>query len=115
MFQGVTNSVMCGIGFYICTMMETVTEVKYPEEYQMSIDMTEFKRDFAILMAKLEEAEEAENEPESVKDDNIDKHNDMAVNIKPVTHQKRFAVAAAAVGVTLVNVAFIGISRLIRK
>lgn len=30
----------------ICTMTEAVTEVKCPEEYKMSIDMTEFKRDF---------------------------------------------------------------------
>lgn len=53
----------------ICTMMEAVTEVKCPDEYQMSIDMTEFKRDFAVLMAKLEAAEEATNEPETVQEE----------------------------------------------
>jgi hypothetical protein len=98
-------------------MMEAVTEVKCPEEYQMSIDMTEFKRDFAILMAKLEAAEEADDEQEIVQEET--KEPEKAVETKP--HNKNTIVrkygsmVAAAVGVTLVNVAFIGISRLIRK
>ena len=101
----------------ICTMTEAVTEVKCPEEYKMSIDMTEFKRDFAILMAKLESAEEAEKEPEIVQEE--PKEQDKNVESKPDNKNKIIrkygSMVAAAVGVTLVNVAFISISRLIRK
>lgn len=101
----------------ICTMAEAVTEVKCPEEYKMSIDMTEFKRDFAILMAKLESAEEAEKEPEIVQEE--PKEQDKNVESKPDNKNKIIrkygSMVAAAVGVTLVNVAFISISRLIRK
>ena len=101
----------------ICTMAEAVTEVKCPEEYKMSIDMTEFKRDFAILMAKLESAEEAEKEPEIVQGE--PKEQDKNVESKPDNKNKIIrkygSMVAAAVGVTLVNVAFISISRLIRK
>ena len=45
-------------------MMAAINEVKCPQEYRMSINMDEFKRDFAVLLAKLEAAENAENEPE---------------------------------------------------
>ena len=83
----------------------------------MSIDMTEFKRDFAILMAKLEAAEEADNEPEIVQEET--KEQDKNVESKPDNKNKIVrkygSMVAAAVGVTLVNVAFISISRLIRK
>lgn len=101
----------------ICTMMEAVTEVKCPEEYKMSIDMTEYKRDFAILMTKLETAEEADNEPETIQEEI--KESDKAIdanlaNKNKIVH-KYGSLVATAVGVTLVNVAFIGLSRLIRK
>lgn len=79
--------------------------------------MTEFKRDFAILMAKLESAEEAEKEPEIVQEE--PKEQDKNVESKPDNKNKIIrkygSMVAAAVGVTLVNVAFISISRLIRK
>lgn len=101
----------------ICSMMDAVTEVKCPDEYQMSIDMTEFKRDFAVLMAKLEAEEEADNETKIVQKEN--KEPDKNVESKPDNRNKIVrkygSMVAAAVGVTLVNVAFIGISRLIRK
>ena len=101
----------------ICTMTEAVTEVKCPEEYKMSIDMTELKREFAILMAKLEAAEEADNEPEIVQEEI--KEQDKNVESKPDNKNKIIrkygSMVAAAVGVTFVNVAFISISRLIRK
>ena len=101
----------------ICTMMEAVTEVKCPEEYQMAIDRTEFKKDFAILMAKLEAAEEADNEPEIVHEET--KEPEKNIETKPDNKNKIVrkygSMVAAAVGVTLVNVAFISISRLIRK
>ena len=98
-------------------MTEAVTEVKCPEEYKMSIDMTEFKRDFAILMAKLEAAEEADNEPEIVQEDikEQDKNVESKPDNKNMIIRKYGSMVAAAVGITLVNVAFISISRLIRK
>ena len=97
----------------ICIMTEAVTEVKCPEEYQMSIDMTEFKRDFAVLMAKLETAEEADFES-----GHIDQPYEKAVNTSDVkvevnsTKQTLHSygkgmVAAAAIGVTLLNVALL--------
>lgn len=98
----------------ICTMMEVVTEVKCPEEYKMSIDMTEFKKDFAILMAKLEVAD---NEVEIVQEkiNEPKKFVDIKPNNKNQIALKYGSVIAAAVGITIVNVAFISISRLIRK
>ena len=83
----------------------------------MAIDMTEFKKDFAILMAKLEAAEEADNEPEIVHEET--KEPEKNIETKPDNKNKIVrkygSMVAAAVGVTLVNVAFISISRLIRK
>ena len=97
--------------------MEAVTEVKCPEEYQMSINMTAFKRDFAVLMAKLEVAEEADNEPEIVQEETKEPEKDAETkpDNKNKIVRKYGGMVAAAVGITLVNVAFIGISRLIRK
>lgn len=104
----------------ICTMTEAVTEVKCPDEYQMSIDMTEFKRDFALLMAKLEAVEETDQESEHIDqpDEEAVKVSDIKaeVNIpkKPV-HTYGKGMVAAAIGVTLMNAALLLGGRLLRK
>ena len=101
-------------------MTEAVTEVKCPEEYQMSIDMTEFKRDFAVLMAKLEAAEEADQECEDIEqpEEEAVKASDIKaeVNIpkKPV-HTYGKGMVAAAIGVTLMNTALLLGGILLRK
>ena len=101
-------------------MMEAVTEVKCPDEYQMSIDMTEFKRDFAVLMAKLEAAEEADQESKHIDqpDEEAVRASDIKaeVNIpkKPV-HNYGKGMVAAAIGVTLMNAALLLGGRLLRK
>lgn len=101
-------------------MTEAVTEVKCPDEYQMSIDMTEFKRDFALLMAKLEAVEETDQESEHIDqpDEEAVKVSDIKaeVNIlkKPV-HTYGKGMVAAAIGVTLMNAALLLGGRLLRK
>ena len=68
-------------------------------------------------MAKLEAAEEADNEPEIVQEDikEQDKNVESKPDNKNMIIRKYGSMVAAAVGITLVNVAFISISRLIRK
>lgn len=105
----------------ICNMMEAVTEVKCPEEYKMSIDMDDFKKNFAELMVKLEEAEEKDNEteitdkvaekPECVEDTTTNANTRKQINNK----YEKSMVVAAAVGITLINVAILIGSKLSRK
>lgn len=101
----------------ICTVMEAVTEVKCSEEYQMTIYITDFKRDFAILMTKLETAEEVDNEPKIVQEENKEpkKNIDTKPDNKNTIVRKYGSMITAAVVVTLINVVFISISRLIRR
>ena len=68
-------------------------------------------------VAKLEAAEEADNEPEIVQEDikEQDKNVESKPDNKNMIIRKYGSMVAAAVGITLVNVAFISISRLIRK
>lgn len=104
----------------ICTMMAAINEVKCPDEYQMTIDMNDYKKDFATLMAKLEAAEEADLEPEvteivseeiiKVEDTNPKTNNKKQINYK---HGKGMVVAA--VGLTLINVALLVGGKLLRK
>ncbi len=101
----------------ICTMMAAVNEVKCPDAYQMEINMEEFKTDFAYLMAKLEAAEEAENKPE-ITLNSAEKVNTPEINTKrsnKTTHKYEKGMVAAAVGVTLINVALLVGGRLFRK
>lgn len=100
--------------------MAAVNEVKCTDEYQMNIDMNDYKKDFATLMAKLEAAEEADNEietvenpknePEKIVDNTIKSH-----KIKQTDIYFGKGMAAAAVGVTLINAALIVGSKLLRK
>lgn len=101
----------------ICTMMAAVSEVRCPDAYQMSIDMEGFKSDFATLMAKLEAAEEAENEPDiPEKTSKTDREPDItAERSVKTTQQYSKGMVAAAVAVTLLNAAFFVGSRLLRK
>ncbi len=104
----------------ICTMMETVTEVKCPEEYQMSIDMNDYKRDFAMLMAKLEAAEEADNEPDITENiaETPEKAEDMNFKANKkvqIGHKFRKGLVVATVGIMLMNAAVLIDSQLIRK
>lgn len=104
----------------ICTMMEAVTEVRCPKEYQMSINMNDFKRDFAMLMAKLEAAEEAVEEPDITeniaeapkKAEDTNFKTDKKVRIE---HKFGKGLVAAAVGIILMNAAVLIGSQLIRK
>lgn len=104
----------------ICTMMKAVNEVKCPEEYQMSIDMNDYKRDFAMLMAKLEATEEADNEPDITENiteapEKTEDTNYMINKKVQTEHKYGKGVVAAAVGITLMNVAVLIGSKLIRK
>lgn len=104
----------------ICTMMAAVNEVKCTDEYQMNIDMNDYKKDFATLMAKLEAAEESDNEtetidqpknkPEKVVDSNVKSH-----KIKQTDRNYGKGIVAVAVGVTLINAALLVGNKLIRK
>ncbi len=104
----------------ISNMMEAVTEVKCPEEYQMSINMNDYKRDFAMLMAKLEVAEEADNEPDIT--ENIAEAPEKAedTNFKAnkkvrIEHKFGKGMVVAAVSIMLMNAAVLIGSQLIRK
>ena len=100
----------------ICTMMEAVTEAKCHDEYLMTIDMNDFKRDFAELMAKLEASEYTESESDTVKENTkTEKKADNEPVKKNQNDHKRGKSVAAAVGITLVNVAIIGFSRLLKR
>ena len=101
----------------ICTMMAAVNEVKCPDAYQMTINMEEFKADFANLMAKLEIAEETENKPKITLNP-AEKVNTPEIcterSIK-TTHKYGKSMVAVAVGITLINVALFVGGRLLRK
>lgn len=97
----------------ICTMMAAINEVKCPQEYRISINMDEFKMDFAVLLAKLETAENAENEPEAIIEEEITPNvkNDRTIKVnkkKPIIYRHGRKVIAAALGITFMNAARIG-------
>ncbi len=103
----------------ICTMMAAINEEKCSEEYRMSINMDEFKRDFAILLANLDpnknNDQEKEEKPDIIKKDII-KANTIKDNTKrkPIkTNHKR--KAAAIIGLTFVNAAVISAIMAIKK
>ena len=101
-------------------MMAAVNEVKCPEEYQMSIDMNDYKRDFAILIAKLESSEETNNEPERIEKEIQGPERAFEINTK-TNKQKQVkrkygkGMVATAVSVTLINVTFLVVGKLLRK
>lgn len=107
----------------ICTMMEAVTEVKCKEAYQMSINMQEFKADFAKLMAILETTDDPE--PIEIDDDMISEHKVMDKEItnntkgtfkrKHMSYKLGGGMAAAFIGFALVNAALYGIDRITRR
>ena len=104
----------------ICTMMAAVNEVKCTDEYQMNIDMNGYKNDFATLMAKLEAAEESDNESETVdqpnnKPEKVVDSNAKSHRIKQKDRDYGKGIVAAVVGVTLINAALLVGSRLIKK
>lgn len=104
----------------ICTMMAAVNEVKCPEEYQMSIDMNDYKRDFAILIAKLESSEETDNETERIEKVIQEPERAFEINTKTnkrkqVKHKYGKDMLAAAVSVTLINVTFLVVGKLLIK
>lgn len=100
----------------ICTMMEAVTEAKCPDEYLMTIDMNDFKIDFAELMAKLEAYEEAEDETVvfTANTESIEIQVDNEP-VKKYNDHKRGKGVAAVVGIALVNVVIIGFSKLLKR
>ena len=106
----------------ICTMMEAVTEVKCTDAYKMSINMDDYKENFANLMAILEAADEVDMAEEA--SDIINKTNTADIVIvrnnavdedKHITYSFEKSIAAAAIGFTLINTAILSISKLIRK
>lgn len=101
----------------ICIMMAAVNEVKCPEAYQRSINMDEYKSDFANLMAILESAEEAMDEPENISysaEKNIEPEIKAEKAVR-ITHNHSKGMVAAAIGVTLINAALFISGRLLRK
>lgn len=106
----------------ICTMMAAVTETRCKEAYQMSIDMNEYKYDFANLMVTLESAEDMQ-----YADDKYEIKNDTMLDTdifnpdaetekdKHTTYFVGNGVVVAAVCFTLLNVAILSINKLIRK
>lgn len=50
----------------ICAMLKTIDEARCKEQYQMSVDMNEYKAKFAELMAKLEATDEMEDQQEDI-------------------------------------------------
>lgn len=100
----------------ICSMVEAVNRSKCAEAYRMTINMDEYKMNFANLMTKLEDAADFENKVE-LNDETPD--NIIAPELKNNKDidviQKYKNGIAAAVCFTLVNVAFIGISRLLKS
>lgn len=104
----------------ICTMMAAVNEVKCPDEYQMNIDMNDYKNNFAMLMAKLEAAEKADNETDTIdqsqkEPEKVIDNKDKFQKIKQTGCNYGKGMVAAAVGVTLINVALLVGSKLLRK
>lgn len=104
----------------ICTMTAAVNEVKCPDEYQMNIDMNDYKNDFATLMAKLEAVEEVDIEIEAIAQTKKEREKviDRKVkprNVKQTTRSYRKGLVAAVVGVTLINVTLLFSDKLFRK
>lgn len=106
----------------ICTMVEAVTEVRCAEAYKMSINMDNYKADFANLMAILETADEVDmtedeadiiNESEST--DNVIISKNTVDKDKHATYSFGKSMAAAVIGFALINTALLDIGKLIRK
>lgn len=106
----------------ICTMMEAVTEIKCMDSYKMSVNMDDYKVNFANLMAILEAADEIDiaeevsdisNEKEAA--DNIIINNNSLDSDKHITYSLGKGIVAVAIGFTIINTAILGISKLIRK
>ena len=69
--------------------------------------------EFAVLLAKLETAENAENEPEAIIEEEITPNvkNDRTIKVnkkKPIIYRHGRKVIAAALGITFMNAARIG-------
>lgn len=103
----------------ISIMVEAVNEAMCKSSYQMSINMDEFKYDFADLIATLEGYEDTEEETvkagQAIKDDNSDDKEDVSSQKKfeIKSYIKDFAVAAA--GFVATNVAIWGIGKFFKK
>jgi len=100
----------------ICTMKEAVEAVRCPDAYQMSIDMEEFKENFARLMTILESAEEMMDETEdSVPDSEADVKAEVIKNSRCTTPKQGNKIVAAVVGISLINVALYTVGKLLGK
>ena len=105
-------------------MVAAIEEAKCQIPYQMSIDMDEFKLDFARLMAKLEESETkndiCDDSVGSCTEECVNSHDsvDDITQTEKATHKMFFSgktAVAAAIGLTVVNIALFGIDRLIKR
>lgn len=92
----------------LCIMTEAVSEVRCRDEYRMTVDMNEFKRNYAILMAKLEAAERSDSKPVSPKENKMITEKDHEKN-------KKWMIGIAAVGVTLLSAAGIVCRRFLKN
>ena len=103
----------------ICTMTAAVNEMKCSEAYQMSINMDEYKNDFANLMASLESAVETEDESEITTDfaenDKIIIAGAKSDDRKKISHKYGKVMVAAAIGVTLINATLLVGRQLLKK
>ncbi len=105
----------------ICTMMEAVTEVRCAEAYKMSINMDDYKADFANLMAILEVTNEVDiaEEPDVINNteavDNITVTSNTTDENKHTIRSFGKGMAAAVIGFTIINTAIFSIGKLIRK
>ncbi len=108
----------------IYAMIDAVNEARCPDEYEMPIDMDDYKRDFALLMTKLESADDVKSGTDA--SDNtynkaVEKPEDSDDNEKEVNdkmkskHKYGKAIAIILAGAVLVNVVLIAGNRILRK
>lgn len=95
------------------TMAQAVNDFKCPEAYQMSINMDEFKSNFAELVAKLESAEDTDTEETSDTKKVFTDNTDEIKSIKVSSFFKGAIVSAAAI--TFINLAVAEIKKLNMK
>ncbi|SFX76566.1 nuclease-related domain-containing protein [Ruminococcus sp. XPD3002] len=93
----------------INAMMAAITEARCSEEYRMSINMDEFKKDFANLLVLLENPEETKSETKIAKtgDKAIGKNRDSVTHIDRVNKNKK--AVASVIGVAFASAAFDGL------
>ena len=98
----------------ICTMMAAVNEMKCADSYQISVDMQEYKSNYAQLAATLESAEEPEikatNAVETAPPAQSDKQQKSVGKI--ILNILGKGASVASIGFTLFSIASFGIGKI---